>query len=280
MSTTARRIGAETSKTRAALLDAAEKLMLEEGYAAVTSRRLAARAGLKPQLVHYYFRTMDDLFLALFRRRADQGLERQARALSSSQPLWSLWELSRDPRGTALTMEFTALANHRKAIRTELSDSAERYRAGLLDGFRSVLAGYDIDQHDFPPLVCAVLMTSISTFLVIEEAMLGMSTGHEETVAFVEDLIRRVEGDRRTAAADVASVRPDQPGGKAALMRVVVDFEQCESNALCMGILPEVFEVRDDDFLYVLNENPPEALREKLMEAVRSCPKNAISIED
>jgi ferredoxin len=63
-------------------------------------------------------------------------------------------------------------------------------------------------------------------------------------------------------------------------MRVVVDFDQCESNALCMGILPEVFEVRDDDFLYVLNEDPPEKLREKLMEAVRSCPKNAISIED
>jgi ferredoxin len=63
-------------------------------------------------------------------------------------------------------------------------------------------------------------------------------------------------------------------------MRVVVDFDQCESNALCMGILPQVFEVRDDDFLYVLNEYPPEEMREKLMEAVRSCPKNAISIED
>jgi ferredoxin len=63
-------------------------------------------------------------------------------------------------------------------------------------------------------------------------------------------------------------------------MRVIVDFDQCESNALCMGILPEVFEVRDDDFLYVLDENPPEELRDKLMEAVRSCPKNAISIED
>ena len=63
-------------------------------------------------------------------------------------------------------------------------------------------------------------------------------------------------------------------------MRVVVDFEQCESNALCMGILPQVFEVRDDDFLYVLDENPPEELRDKLMEAVRACPKNAISIED
>ena len=63
-------------------------------------------------------------------------------------------------------------------------------------------------------------------------------------------------------------------------MRVVIDFDQCESNALCMGILPEVFEVREDDFLYVLDEHPREELREKLMEAVRSCPKNAISIED
>jgi ferredoxin len=63
-------------------------------------------------------------------------------------------------------------------------------------------------------------------------------------------------------------------------MRVVVDFELCESNALCMGIVPQVFEVRDDDLLYVLDENPPEELRAKIMEAVRTCPKNAISVVD
>jgi hypothetical protein len=108
-------------------------------------------------------------------------------------------------------MEFTALANHRKAIRTELSESAERYRIGLVDCFRSVLARYELDQQVYPPLVCAVLLTSISTFLVIEQAMLGMSTGHEETVAFVEDLIRRVEGDRGSPKPDVASVLPIRP---------------------------------------------------------------------
>jgi ferredoxin len=63
-------------------------------------------------------------------------------------------------------------------------------------------------------------------------------------------------------------------------MRVVVNFDLCESNALCMGVAPEVFEVRDDDLLYVLDENPPEELREKVLAAVRVCPKNAISIED
>ena len=63
-------------------------------------------------------------------------------------------------------------------------------------------------------------------------------------------------------------------------MRVVVDFDLCESNAVCMGVAPEVFEVRDDDFLYVLQEEPPEDLRSKVEESVRRCPKQAISIED
>ena len=63
-------------------------------------------------------------------------------------------------------------------------------------------------------------------------------------------------------------------------MKVVVDFDECASNAVCMGILPEVFEVRDDGYLYVLTENPPESLREQLEEAVRSCPTQAISISD
>jgi ferredoxin len=62
-------------------------------------------------------------------------------------------------------------------------------------------------------------------------------------------------------------------------MRVVVDFDLCESNATCMGIAPEVFEVRDDDLLYTLREEPPEDLRPKLEEAVRRCPKRAISLE-
>ena len=63
-------------------------------------------------------------------------------------------------------------------------------------------------------------------------------------------------------------------------MRIVVDFVLCESNALCMGVAPELFEVRDDDALYVLNENPGEELRSKAEAAVRICPKQAISIEE
>ena len=63
-------------------------------------------------------------------------------------------------------------------------------------------------------------------------------------------------------------------------MRVVVNYDVCESNAVCMGIAPEVFEVRDDDFLYILDETPPESMREKIEEAVRRCPKQALSIAE
>ena len=61
-------------------------------------------------------------------------------------------------------------------------------------------------------------------------------------------------------------------------MKVVVDFDLCESNAVCMGIAPEVFEVRDDDLLYVLDETPADAARDKVEQAVARCPKQAISI--
>jgi ferredoxin len=63
-------------------------------------------------------------------------------------------------------------------------------------------------------------------------------------------------------------------------MRVVVDLTRCESNALCMEVCPEVFEVRDDDLLYVRNESPPEELRARVEQAARVCPKQAITIED
>jgi AcrR family transcriptional regulator len=195
--TAARRIGAPDAKNRSVLLDAAEQLMLEEGYAAVTSRRVAQKAALKPQLVHYYFRTMDDLFLAAFRRRAEDGLRLQAQALQSPQPLWALWRFSTDPAATAVTMEYVALANHRKALKAEIAYYAERFREEQCKAVSTVLDRYGIDPADVPPLVWSVLITGVSQVLVMEQA-LGMSAGHSETVAFVERYLRRLEGEPQT----------------------------------------------------------------------------------
>jgi ferredoxin len=62
-------------------------------------------------------------------------------------------------------------------------------------------------------------------------------------------------------------------------MRVVVDFDVCQSNGLCMAEAPEVFELRDDGFLYVLDEEPGEELRAKVEMAARACPVQAITVE-
>jgi AcrR family transcriptional regulator len=172
--------------------------MLDAGYAAVSSRRVAAVAGVRPALVHYYFRTMDDLFLAAFQRRAEQAFAHQQRALQSPQPLWSLWEVSRDPRGTVLTMEFSALANHRPAIRAEITAAAERIRAQQVAMLTDALAAHGVSSDDCPPVVAAVLIAGISVLLALEQGSLGMSTGHTETIAHVEGFLTRLEGERIT----------------------------------------------------------------------------------
>jgi AcrR family transcriptional regulator len=200
-----RRIGAADSKTRAQLVDAAERLLLEEGYAAVTSRRVAAVAGLKPQLVHYYFRTMDDLFLEVFRRRADANLARVASAVTQDGSLRALWALNADPRGAAFTIEFVALANHRKAIRAEIARYAERYRAVQLEALSAALNAAGVDDDELPPIAALLLMTGLSQILGLEQA-LGVTAGHDATVAFVERSIAALERNT-TATSGVTSPR-------------------------------------------------------------------------
>ena len=200
-----RRIGAPEAKNRGVLLDAAEQLLLEEGYASVTSRRVAEKAGLKPQLVHYYFRNMEDLFLAVFRRMAEAGLSVLTTALESPQPLWSLWRFSTQPEATRLTMEFMGLANHRKALRTEIAVHADRFRAQQVEVMSVALRRYGIDQSDVPPVVWAVFATSVSRVLALEQS-LGISFGHTELLSFCEDWLRRLEGDRIPTATETNPV--------------------------------------------------------------------------
>ena len=183
-----RRIGAQDSTTRAQLLDAAEAMMLDEGYAAVTSRRLAARAGLKPQLVHYYFRTMDDLFLEVFRRRAEENMARFERAVARDGSLENLWRLNSELRGAAFNIEFAALANHRKSIRAEVARYAERFRAAQLDAVRADLDRRGISEAELPAVAALLAMTGLAQVLALEGA-LGVTTGHRTAREYVKRLI-------------------------------------------------------------------------------------------
>jgi hypothetical protein len=118
----------------------------------------------------------------------------QAQALQSPQPLWALWRFSTDSAATTLTMEYVALANHRKALKAEIAYYAERFREEQRTVMATVLERYGMDAGDVPPVVWSVLITGVSQVLVMEQA-LGMSAGHAETVAFVERYLNKLEGD-------------------------------------------------------------------------------------
>jgi AcrR family transcriptional regulator len=187
-----RRIGAPDSKTRAQLLDAAAELLRDEGYASVTSRRVAAQAGLKPQLVHYYFRTMDDLFVALLQRDAEVNLARFEAAIAADGSLRNLWRLNADARGAAFTVELMALANHRKAIRAEVARYAERFRSAQVEAVTAALARAGVPEDRMPPIVALLLMTGVSQVLALEGA-LGVTAGHATTRAYIEQAIAALE---------------------------------------------------------------------------------------
>jgi AcrR family transcriptional regulator len=191
----ARRGSTGDPRTRDALLDAAQELMLSDGYAAVTTRRVAGAVGVNSALVFYYFDSLDGLFVALFRRGAERSFERLGEALSSDQPLWGFWDFIHDRSGSALTMEFIALANHRKTIRAEISDYSRRFRKAQLDTLTTVLEGYGVDLDEWPAASVIVMLSSLSRFLLIEEAF-DLDIGHAETEALIEKRIAALEGPR------------------------------------------------------------------------------------
>jgi AcrR family transcriptional regulator len=195
-----RRIGTESSKTRALLLDATERLMLDEGYGGVSSRRVAAVAGVKPALVHYYFPTMDDLFLAVFKRGAERNLARFTRAAQSDRPLRALWKANKDPRGSVLVMEFSALSRHRKVVRAAIAEYAERFRQLQLDAVRRVLDEHGIEAPGVTAEAIVLLMTGLAVSLVLEREI-GLSTGHREANDLVEELLEQYEPAEVSARA-------------------------------------------------------------------------------
>lgn len=190
--TTARRLGAPDAKNRELLLDAAQELLLQGGPNGVSSRKVAERAGLKPQLVHYYFRTMDELFLAIFQRHADAGLARFDELVAGPRPLRALWEFSSNRESTAFALAFTGLANRSEVVRAEVVKYAERAREASARACATVMAKYGISSEQIPPVVVAFLVSSLGRVMFIEEN-LGHTKGHAEINEWVEQMITSIE---------------------------------------------------------------------------------------
>lgn len=197
-----RRMGAENAATRSVLMDATETVMRDEGYAAVTSRRVAERAGVNQQTVYYYFQTMDELLLATYRRRTQRVSDKLEQALASNRPLHALWQASSDPFDAALTMEYLALANHNEMIRRETIEFGERIRLLGLDNISARLSETAPESGAVSSLSVIMAITYIAHLLGFE-TVLGIRGGHKEVRALMEWALRQLEpvGNRNSSLA-------------------------------------------------------------------------------
>lgn len=211
------------------MIDATEQLIRDQGFAAVTSRIVAAAVGVRPPLLHYYFNSMDDLFVEVFRRGAEADLERLAHAVASKDPLRSMWKLSHDPKATRFVTEFMAMANHNEPVRAEITRYAEKRRKLQAEGLSRHLAARGLKPR-IPPLVLAVLMENVARGQMLESA-LGISLGHEETEAFVQACLKLFdergevgsEGSAPEAAPESAPESAPGRGARRTRAKAVVD---------------------------------------------------------
>ena len=184
-----------TEEKRKRLLDATEEIMLKEGYAAVSSRSVATAVGIQAPLVHYYFATIDDLFVAVLRRRAGRIVDRMAEALASPEPLRAWWRLASDKRGTALFVELLAAANHRPALKAEVGHIARDVRRMQMDALDSLLGEYGIDPEEFPPPLVAAAVQGLA-FAAVQDQVAGYDTAPDEAIAAMDRLVERLERRR------------------------------------------------------------------------------------
>jgi AcrR family transcriptional regulator len=190
-----RKEGGEGAKTRCAILDATEAIMRQEGYGAVSSRRIAERANLQPSLVHYHFGSMEELFLALNKRAQDEFFAKHIKALTSPDPVRALWDFLTDLSETKLVLELIALASHHEALREELARSGEIVRNIEVAFLSRILDEFGVDKEAFPPAVLSFLIAGAARAYVTEETI-GVRTGHAEVLAFIERRLRELSPKR------------------------------------------------------------------------------------
>lgn len=188
---TTRRMGPAGSTNWNAILDSTEDILKEEGYGALTSRRIAERMGIKQRLIYYYFHTMDDLIVHTFRRLAERDLLRLGRTLSSPRPLHELWHFCIHTADARLISEFMALANRIDELRSEVVVFIEESRRIQVSALQEAMTT-KVSSRALTPTAIALFANSLG-LLLIREAELGVTTGHIEVAALVGQFLAQVE---------------------------------------------------------------------------------------
>jgi AcrR family transcriptional regulator len=177
-----------------ALLDAAERLLVEVGYAGISTRRLAAEAGVNHGLVHYYFGSLEQLLVQVLERFTARMIERQRALYAAETPFIEKWRtamryLVSDSDYQKVWWELQALSWNRPGLRERVASVEAEWRAVLTDALAEPRERYGLDI----PLEALVSLVMTFNSGIILERLAGITTGHEELLAWIDAWIESKE---------------------------------------------------------------------------------------
>jgi AcrR family transcriptional regulator len=190
------------AEATAALLDAAERMLVTDGYARITTRRVAAEAGVNHGLVHYYFGSMEELLLQVLERFTGRLVARQREMYGADVPFIEKWRaamryLEEDLRAgyPKVWLELQAMSWNNPGLRERVVAVDEEWRSTLRTAFDRALREYGLDRDDFPLEAVVSLVITFNKGIELEQ-LAGIRSGHEELLAWIDDWLRSQEDGR------------------------------------------------------------------------------------
>ena len=182
-----------------AFLDAAERLLVREGAAGISTRRLAQEAGQNHGLVHYYFGSVDELLIQALERFTDRVLERQRAMYETDAPFAEKWRtavgfIEEDLAAgyPKVWAELESLALHKPEMRERLRAVNDRWRTLLRDALAEAIEEYGLDSGRFSAEAWAALVMQFNKGL-LNERLLGFDRGHAELLSAIDGWLTSLE---------------------------------------------------------------------------------------
>jgi AcrR family transcriptional regulator len=185
--------------TEQTFLDAAERLLVEVGYANITTRRLAEEAGANLGLVHYYFGSMEQLFVRVLERFTDRLVERQRAMYAEPIPFIVKWRAAmryldedRESGYQKIWMELQALAWNRPELRERLARVRHQWVTTVTEAFGPAMEEYGLDAERFPVAAMAALVATFNEGVILDR-LGGVTEGHAELLAMIDNWLVSLE---------------------------------------------------------------------------------------
>ncbi len=193
------------NSTAEAFLDAAERLLVEVGHSGISTRRLAAEAGANQGLVHYYFGSIDELFVQVLERFTERLIARQREMYAADRPFidkwraaWRFQEADLEEGYSKIWMELQAVSWSRPDLLPRVAHVNAEWRAVLRDAFTRAAEEYGLTEDEFPvEALVAMTMTFGQGFAL--ERLEGIDDGHAALLDWIENWLEGLENTRRTA---------------------------------------------------------------------------------